>query len=163
MRRRTDYIVVHCSATRPHQDVGAAEIRRDHKALGWTDIGYHRVIRRDGRIESGRPVLAIGSHAKGFNARSIAVCLVGGLDMGLKPANNFTPAQMRSLRELVAAWKRQWPNAEVLGHRDLFGDTNKDGVIDRRDWLKECPCFDVREWWAGTPEGRGTARTPAAP
>jgi N-acetyl-anhydromuramyl-L-alanine amidase AmpD len=148
MRRRTDFIVVHCSATRPHMDIGVADIRKWHKALGWVDVGYHRVIKRSGVIESGRGVMEIGSHAKGFNSRSIAVCLVGGLDMAGQPAANFTPAQVRSLRELVAAWKRQWPNAEVLGHRDLSPDKNGDGVIDRRDWVKACPCFDVRQWWA---------------
>jgi N-acetylmuramoyl-L-alanine amidase len=54
MRKSTNWIAIHCSATRPSQDVGAADIRKWHKAQGWADIGYHFVIRRDGKIEKGR-------------------------------------------------------------------------------------------------------------
>ena len=52
--RKVEYIVIHCAATTEDKDIGAEEIRGWHLQRGWLDIGYHRVIRRDGTIENGR-------------------------------------------------------------------------------------------------------------
>ena len=135
VRRTTDFIVVHCSATKPNQDIGASEIRKWHvEDNGWSDIGYHQVIRRNGAIELGRPLHVSGAHAKGFNARSVGVCLVGGIDNSGKAENNFTVEQMESLVVTLDYWRRIYPKAEVLGHRDLPGVA------------KACPSFDVRKW-----------------
>ena len=135
-RERTDYIVVHCSATRPHQDIGAEEITKWHKAAGFKDIGYHYVIRRDGVLERGRPDEAVGSHVKGFNEVSVGICLVGGVkaDDPFKPDNNFTPEQFVTLKTLLTKLKEKYPKAKIQGHRD-FPKVGKD-----------CPCFDVKAW-----------------
>jgi len=134
-------------------DIGAKKIRQWHKLRGWSDIGYHYVIRRDGRIELGRPIEQVGAHVKGHNSDSIGVCMVGGLDEDLevttKPAVNFG-AQWESLEIIVRFLKSIWPNAEVLGHRDLSPDTDGDGTVEPSEWLKQCPCFDAREWWKTT-------------
>lgn len=137
-RAKTDYIVIHCSATRAVQDIGAKEIRAWHKAKGWADIGYHLVIRRDGRVEKGRPLDAIGSHVKGHNANSVGVCMVGGLanDAPWGPQNNFTAAQWTALKATVADLLKRYPKAKVLGHRDFPGVA------------KACPCFDAKPWAA---------------
>ena len=134
MRTVTEYIVIHCSATRPSMNIGVAEIRQWHKAKGWKDIGYHYVIRRDGIIETGRPEAEIGAHVEGYNSISLGICLVGGVDDQIKPENNFTPEQWKSLRELVLKMKMKYPGAIVQGHRD-FPDVHKD-----------CPSFDVKVW-----------------
>ena len=147
MRKATKYLVVHSAATRPHMDIGVAEIRQWHQNIGYSDVGYHYVIRRDGRVEKGRDLKAIGSHVKGYNAVSVGICMVGGLDMGSKPANNYTPEQFASLKRVLLDLKTLYPHAEILGHRDLSPDKNKDGKITPDEWLKSCPCFDVREWW----------------
>jgi N-acetyl-anhydromuramyl-L-alanine amidase AmpD len=55
---------------------------------------------------------------------------------------------MESLVSTVQYLKGLYPSAEVLGHRDLSPDKNNDGKITPDEWLKACPCFDVREWWA---------------
>lgn len=136
MRTRTDYIVVHCSATRSAQNIGVTELRQWHKAQGWSDVGYHRIIRRDGTVQNGRALDAVGAHVAGYNAKSVGVCLIGGIDANWKPASNFTPVQMRALRETVAALLVRYPGAKVVGHRDL--------LVKR---TKECPCFDVIPWW----------------
>lgn len=145
MRRRTDYIVIHCSATGPTSDIGADEINEWHKAKGWSSIGYHAVIRRDGEIEFGRHFDEIGAHVQGQNARSVGICMVGGVDAEGKAENNFTEEQFESLDILVAMLRRAYPQAEVLGHRDLSPDLDGDGLIERHEWLKECPCWNVRE------------------
>jgi N-acetylmuramoyl-L-alanine amidase len=146
-RSRTDYLVVHCSATPASHDIGAVEIRAWHRAQGWSDFGYLLVIRRDGRLESGRDVHAIGSHVKGYNDRSLGICLVGGCNEKMAPEDNFTDDQLRVLAIVLDIYLDFWPKAEVLGHRDLSPDKDGDGTVEPEEWLKACPSFDVREWW----------------
>ncbi len=133
-RRRTDFIVIHCSATPASMDIGAREIDRWHRAKGWFRIGYHFVIRRDGVIEYGRELHDIGAHAYGVNDRSVGICLVGGVaEDGRTAEDNFTAAQWEALETLVSELEDQFPQAKLVGHRD---------VTPGRD----CPCFDVSEW-----------------
>ncbi len=148
MRRRTEFLVVHCSATPPTADIGADEIREWHVHQNkWRDIGYAAVIRRDGEIEFGRHFDDVGAHVRGFNAKSVGVCLVGGIDFEGNPEDNFTDNQFISLRTVLEMLMLAYPFATVLGHRDLSPDTDGDGIIEEHEWLKDCPCFDVKEWW----------------
>ncbi|MEN6644297.1 MAG: N-acetylmuramoyl-L-alanine amidase [Armatimonadia bacterium] len=134
-RKSTNWIVLHCSATRGVQDIGAADIRRWHKDKGWKDIGYHFVIRRDGKVEKGRAIDAIGSHVQGHNINSVGICLVGGIDdKTWQPADNFTAAQWKSLKQLVDTLVKRYPAAKVLGHRDF------------PKVQKACPCFEAKVW-----------------
>ena len=150
MRRRTDYIVVHCSATQPDSDIGVDEIRDWHVNQNkWGDVGYHAVIRRDGEIEFGRHFDEAGAHVKGQNFRSVGVCLVGGVDADGNPENNFTQNQFESLTILLDMLERAYPLAKILGHRDLSPDLDGDGVVEKHEWRKDCPCFDVVTWRAG--------------
>ena len=146
MRRKTDFIVVHCAATPPGSDIGADEIDQWHKDRGWSGIGYHAVVRRDGQIEFGRHFDETGAHVKGQNFRSVGVCMVGGVDDDGEPDNNFNGVQFDSLRLLIDMLQKAYPMATVVGHRDLSPDLNGDGVIDMHEWLKDCPSFDVRSW-----------------
>lgn len=134
-RKSTDFIIIHCSATPPEMDIGAAEIDRWHRARGWLGIGYHFVIRRNGAVELGRAPSRAGAHVNGYNDKSLGICLVGGSSkFNLKRAeNNFTPLQWEALTELLIVTSELFPNAEVVGHRDL-------------DAGKICPSFDVKGW-----------------
>lgn len=134
-RHRTDFIVVHCSATSASMDIGAEEIRRWHRERNFIDIGYHYVIRRDGSIESGRDLYVPGAHVSGFNSRSVGICLVGGSSGNGRSENNFTPAQFAALEKIIKDLAKIWPDAIVQGHRDF------------PNVVKDCPSFDVREWW----------------
>lgn len=145
-RRRTDYIVVHCSATKVSSDIGVDEIRDWHTRKGWSDIGYHAVIRRNGVVEFGRHFDQPGAHVAGQNYRSVGICLVGGLDERGKPEDNFSASQKNALRQLIAVLSYAYTGAEILGHRDLSPDLDGDGIISRNEWVKDCPCFDVRSW-----------------
>ena len=51
--RRIDLIVIHCSATRATQCYTVDDCRRDHRARGFADIGYHYYITRDGVVHAG--------------------------------------------------------------------------------------------------------------
>ena len=150
-RRQTKYIVVHCSATPPSSDIGADEIDDMHERRGFNNgdgihIGYAQVICRDGTIEFGRHYDEPGEHVKGKNYQSVGICLVGGVDENGNPENNYTDAQLDALHETLHFLKRAYTGAEILGHRDLSPDLNGDGIVQRNEWLKECPCFDVRLW-----------------
>jgi len=142
------YIVVHCSATPPRMNIGVKTINQWHRDRGWSGVGYHIVIRRDGTIEFGRPMDKTGAHAYGYNRVSWGICLIGGVDADGKAEDNFTSAQYLSLGLIVDALKVRVPDAEVLGHRDLSPDIDGDGVIEKWEWTKECPCFDARQWYA---------------
>lgn len=135
-RPSTDYIVIHCSATRPSQDIGAADIDRWHRGQGWACIGYHYVIRRSGALEEGREPDVIGAHVAGYNTNSIGICLAGGVsekDVNV-PENNFTKEQLQSLRGLILFLREKYPEAHIQGHRD-FPKVHK-----------ACPSFDVAAW-----------------
>lgn len=147
LRTSTDYIAVHCSATKPSMDIGAKEIRSWHLAKGWKDIGYNLVIKRDGIAEIGRSLEDWGAHVLGYNHNALGICLVGGLNQETgKAENNFTFAQFATLKIWLRALRTIWPAAIVKGHRDFSPDLNHDGIITSDEWLKECPCFDVAQW-----------------
>lgn len=140
---RIDFIAIHCSATPAGSDIGAADIRRWHREKGWRDIGYHYVIRLDGTVEPGRAETIPGAHEPRINRNSIAICLVGGSPKTGSAAhkkglgeNTYTAEQWEALEQLVRQLAQKYPNAEVLGHRDVPGVR------------KACPSFDARRWWA---------------
>ena len=125
-------IVVHCSATPPSMDIGAAEIRKWHTDKGWSDIGYHYVIKRDGDLEVGRDESRQGAHVRGHNKNSLGVCLIGGVDRKGRADANFTFDQYQSLGYLMMNLTDKHPKAEVKGHRDFSN--------------KACPSFDVQSF-----------------
>lgn len=136
---KIQYLVVHCSATKPSMDVGVKEIRQWHLQRGFFDIGYHYVIRRDGTLEKGRPDTQPGAHVQGYNGKSLGVCMVGGVTQRSVDVaeNNFTDDQWKTLKQLLSHLRATYPKAQIVGHRDL----NKG---------KACPSFDVakklKEW-----------------
>lgn len=148
---KPDAIIIHCSATREGQDIGVKEIDSMHKQRGFNKIGYHYVIRLDGSVEKGREETAIGAHCntKGFsrqsyNRHSIGICYVGGLDKNGKAKDTRTDAQKKSLIDLINDICSRYLIVELLGHRDTSPDLNGDGEIEPAEYIKMCPCFDVR-------------------
>ena len=135
-REDVRFLAVHCSATQAKADIGAKDIDRWHRDRGFIKIGYHFVIRRDGTVETGRPLNEPGAHVEDWNHCSWGICLVGGVDAKLKPEANFTPAQLASLRTLLTELQAKVPHATVQGHRDF------------PRVAKACPSFDVRHWLA---------------
>jgi len=80
-------LIVHCSATREGQDITVDTIRDWHLKRGWSDIGYHYVVKLDGTIETGRSVELMGAHVKGHNKDSIGICYIGGVEADGKTPN----------------------------------------------------------------------------
>jgi N-acetyl-anhydromuramyl-L-alanine amidase AmpD len=132
-RKSTDYIVIHCSATKPRMDIGLTEIRKWHvQDNGWRDVGYHYIIRRNGEVELGRSNRDTGAHAAGYNHKSVSLCMVGGMAEDNSAENNFTAQQWTALLDLVKQLKLNYPDADVIGHNEISE--------------KECPSFDVQKW-----------------
>ena len=133
--RLISFFIIHCSAVRPNQSSSAADIDRWHRARGFNSIGYHFVVRRDGSIETGRPMEKVGAHCLNRNAHSIGICYEGGLDANGKPADTRTPQQREALRKLLQQLHEQFPKAIIAGH-NMFNP------------MKACPCFDAMREYA---------------
>ena len=144
--RNIDSIIVHCSATKAGQDFTAADIDCWHRERGFNGIGYHYVVRLDGKLEKGRDVSLAGAHCKGWNGRSVGICYIGGLDANGRPADTRANAQKRVLYQIIMDLQREYNILQVLGHRDTSPDLNGDGVIEPYEYVKVCPCFDVKEF-----------------
>ena len=130
--RDIDYIVIHCAATMPSMDVPIERVKKWHLQRGWSDIGYHYYITRDGEIHQGRRLSTIGAHVRGYNKNSIGICYEGGIDESGEPEDNRTIAQKKSLLKVVEILKFVFSDATVQGHRD-FPNVNK-----------ACPSFDAK-------------------
>jgi N-acetyl-anhydromuramyl-L-alanine amidase AmpD len=139
-------IVIHCSATKEGKEYDREDIKKWHLARGFKDIGYHFVIKLDGSIELGRPLNQVGAHVKNANTGTIGICYIGGLDSNGKPKDTRTPEQKKSLVELINTIKESIPTIKAIkGHRDYSKDLNKNGRIDPSEYIKACPCFEVKD------------------
>lgn len=118
-RDTTDQIVVHHTGNPTDDDLSAAEIDASHKARGWTCIGYHYVIRKDGTVELGRPDWAVGAHAYGNNSHTIGVHACGNFE-----ETEPTDAQIESLAMLLANLCADYSlpidRYTIVGHRELM-------------------------------------------
>lgn len=128
--RNINKIIVHCSATKEGKAFTANDITRWHKQRGFATIGYHYVVLLDGTIQQGRAEMVMGAHCKGYNANSIGICYIGGLDENGKSKDTRTPEQKKALLELLKRLKKDYPNATIHGHREFAN--------------KDCPCFDAK-------------------
>lgn len=140
-KRKITEIIIHCSATPEGKDYTVEDVRKWHLQQGWSDIGYHYVIYRDGTIANGRDVDLVGAHCNkgGHNQHSIGVCYIGGVEnkAGVatshqKAKDTRTEAQKMSLLSLLLDLKKLYPDAQIYGHRDF-------------DSGKDCPSFDARK------------------
>lgn len=130
-KRKIDKIIVHCTATEEGVDVSVDQIRRWHKLRGWSDIGYHYVIQRNGQVETGRHVDLVGAHVKGHNKHSIGLTYVGGMNEQEEAADTRTMQQDIALVYLLKLLKSYYPEATIHGHNEFAN--------------KACPCFDVQK------------------
>ena len=74
----------------------AEELNNAHINDGWIMIGYNFVVHKDGTVEQGRPMDAVGMHCIGSNSTSIGVALCGDFS-----TESFTDAQRKALIELL--------------------------------------------------------------
>jgi N-acetylmuramoyl-L-alanine amidase len=147
MRKITE-IIVHCTATRADWWAGkrtsdkVREIKRWHvQDRGWSDIGYHFLIDRDGTVAKGRDIARDGAHVQGRNVGTIGISLFGGHGSAETDqfGQHFTPQQDAALRNLIADLRKDYGNVPVTGHNQYAA--------------KACPGFNVPSWLAKRPVG----------
>ena len=125
-------LIVHHSASSLSTTVD--DIRRWHvEGNGWDDIGYHHVISQFGIVYKGRDMAYQGAHARGSNADSIGICVVGNNTDHL---NRWTQEQVIALQKLWHSFQMIWNGIQLYGHRDVSSGT-------------ECPGLDVRALLTG--------------
>ena len=111
-RSKIDTIVLHHAeaSTCSPQDIHWWHIRN-----GWSGIGYHYFVSKQGVIFKGRPDDVIGSHAKGYNSTSLGIVFEGRYNKEVMPE-----AQMKAGKELVAYLKKKYGIKNVKRHKDLM-------------------------------------------
>lgn len=109
-RTDTKYIIVHHRAG----NGDAQSIHRMHLANGWSGIGYHFYVRKNGEVYRGRPLHSIGAHCTGRNSNSVGICFEGNYQTEIMPET-----QLRAGYELILYLKGIYPNAEIKKHSDL--------------------------------------------
>ena len=132
--RDINKIILHCSATQEGKDFNVEDIREWHLQRGFTDVGYHYVIKLDGTIQDGRNIRSIGAHCKGQNYGSIGICYIGGLDKEGKGKDTRTKEQKESLFNLID---------DLLIAYDL---TIEDVYCHYQFAKKLCPCFLIQDF-----------------
>ncbi|MEM9129928.1 MAG: N-acetylmuramoyl-L-alanine amidase [Pseudomonadota bacterium] len=157
--RRVDEIIIHCTATRAEWwstrtvKQKTAEVRKWHvEDRGWSDIGYHFLIDRDGKVATGRPIDRDGAHVRGHNKGTIGIALFGGHGGNEDDTfdDHFTPAQDAALRKMIAHLKDSYPTiSKITGHHEYSA--------------KACPCFRVTPWLEKGVHARGKPVSRAKP
>ncbi len=123
-KRKVHHVFIHCSASdRPEHD-NIETIRQWHLARGFSDVGYHYFIRKDGTLEKGRPLEKTPAAQKGHNRHTIAICL-----HGLK-IEKFTDAQKETLLKLCKTIDAAYDNISFHGHCEVSA--------------KACPVIDYK-------------------
>lgn len=142
--RSINTVVLHASETFSNKNIGAEEIEAIVSKTGdpEDEIPYHYVIRRDGRLQRGKPVEEEGNHcakSSNVNPTSIGVVMVGGINRASTEqpwetsSSSFTRAQFDTLEQFLSTYYFHFPSGEVLGHSDV-----EEEELD--------PYFDVQEY-----------------
>lgn len=133
--RKIERIFVHCTAGSQRQSI--EDLKAEFRLKGWKYPGYHYVVDINGGIHQLLAIELVSNGVKGYNSSAINVAYMGGIDSHGKPVDNRTEAQKVALKSLLIELHRQYPDAQIMGHRDIWGS-------DHKKWKKWCPCFDAK-------------------
>ena len=139
-------IFVHCTAS--HQTATVNDIKSEFRRKGWKNPGYHYIVDPGGAIHQLLYDDKVSNGVRGYNSTAINVAYIGGIDAEGKGTDNRTEPQKKALVKLLKLLRSRYPNAEILGHRDISPDTNGNGIVDSWERIKECPCFDAKTEYA---------------
>ena len=113
-------IIIHHTATNRNRTTFES-INNGHKrrwnwksSLGYY-IGYQYFIIADGTAIQGRADNEAGAHTKGWNDKSIGICLTGNFMF-----ERMTDVQLFFLEDLLNRLKKKWniSNKNIFGHRE---------------------------------------------
>lgn len=121
-----EYIIVHHTGgtqTDPLADTSHHTyemVDEYHKSLGWEGFGYHYFIDKSGALKAGRAENYHGAHTKGYNEKSIGICLAGNFDQTMP-----TEAQIKTLTFLLKDIRTRYtiPVENIVPHRAFANKT----------------------------------------
>lgn len=119
-------VFIHCSASDnpDHDDIKV--IKQWHLERGWSDVGYHYFIKKDGTLQLGRDLEKTPAAQKGYNTGTIAICLHG------LEENEFTQPQFYTLIDLcIAIDEAYFEDMCFRGHCEVNSN-------------KTCPVFNYK-------------------
>nr|APG79818.1 putative N-acetylmuramoyl-L-alanine amidase [uncultured bacterium] len=122
MKRLLQNIVLHHSACENTFE----SIRAGHLRRGWSDVFYHYVIDRNGRIHEGRNI----NRASGRRLNSIEICIIGRLHI-----RNIFPVQHESLLTLLGIIKKNIGIFPIFSH-NFFDRTICPGNLDIKPYIE---------------------------
>lgn len=106
------------------------DIHQWHLNNGWSGIGYHFFIKKNGQVYRGRPIEAVGSHCQGSNTNSIGICFEGRYMTEIMPQE-----QRNSGVKLIQFLRNMYGDLPVYGHKELF-NTDCPGANFPLDYFK---------------------------
>lgn len=130
--KQVSLLIVHCSATRCDRPFSVESLIATGEAR-FGQVSYHYYVRRNGDVVPLLPESVQGVHARHYNYCSLGICYEGGLDEMGRAVDTRTPAQKASLYQLLKNLREDYPDARIMGHREL------------PHVAKACPCFDASE------------------
>lgn len=127
-QRQVHAVFLHCSASDDEALAGAGllrEIERWHLARGFSGIGYHFVIDKNGVLMRGRDTEATPAAQQNFNKGTLAICVHG------LAKEKFTDAALATAQGLCDQINHAYRgNIVFRGHCEVSA--------------KSCPVFDFR-------------------
>lgn len=141
--RKIERLFIHCTAS--HQTATVNDIKAEFKKKGWKNPGYHYLIDPGGAIHQLLDESKVSNGVKGYNSTSINIAYIGGIDLNGKAIDNRTEPQKKALISLLKLLRKRYPQAKIMGHRDISHDNNHNGIVDPWERVKECPCFEAIE------------------
>lgn len=145
--RKINNIVVHCTGGPATQTV--SDIKAEFKRKGWKNPGYHYLIDKEGTITQLLDLSKVANGVKGHNSDSVHVAYIGGIGSLKNENDTRTGEQKKSLLQIIKKLHKDFPEAQIKGHRDFSPDQNHNGIIDPWERIKACPCFDAMEEYKG--------------
>jgi hypothetical protein len=129
-------IILHCSASKNGVDYPVAQIKKDHLARGFRDIGYHFVIQPNGIVYTGRATNEPGAHCEGENHHSVGICLVG--------LDKFTAAQFSALESVLDDLFMKY---QTLGHSEIYCHHQFDSAKKQGKTCPNIPINTLLYWY----------------
>lgn len=111
VRKSTIIIILHHAAA---SVCDAKTIHAWHLGRGFSGIGYHFLVRKNGTIERGRAENLVGAHAAGNNSNSIGICFEGNFE-----TETMGEAQKNAGKELISYLCNKYGIDVVIRHKDV--------------------------------------------
>ena len=128
--RKITKLVFHCTAS--HQTATVEAIIKYWKKKGWTNPGYHIIVKPDGSWTQLQDFNRITNGVSGINATSLHISYIGGIDAKGKAFDNRTIDQKEIFETIYYTFKTKLPNITFHGHNEFSN--------------KSCPSYIVKDW-----------------